>query len=80
MPFSKRFPAKLLLFGEHVLLCGATALAAPVEAYGGIWKYGASQSPYFARMMEFAESEALKSVQGLDVERFKKDLEAGLFF
>ena len=36
-PDARIFPAKLLLFGEHVLLLGATALAAPVTAFGGHW-------------------------------------------
>lgn len=77
---AKRFPAKLLLFGEHVLLCGATALAVPVEAFGGMWKMDGREHPYQARMLEFADSEALKSVQGIDHEQFKRDLAAGLYF
>ncbi|MEM6724534.1 MAG: hypothetical protein AAF598_10880 [Bacteroidota bacterium] len=32
-----RFPAKLLLFGEHALLRGALALAIPFERFGGHW-------------------------------------------
>jgi mevalonate kinase len=34
---TRTFPAKLLLFGEHVLLQGATALAVPVPRFSGQW-------------------------------------------
>ena len=32
------FPAKILLFGEHILLKGATALAAPAPVFSGNWR------------------------------------------
>jgi hypothetical protein len=35
----RSFSAKLLLFGEHVLLLGAPALAVPVAAFGGHWHW-----------------------------------------
>lgn len=35
----KRFPAKVLLFGEHILLRGATALSLPVPRFGGHWAW-----------------------------------------
>lgn len=74
------FPAKLLLFGEHVLLLGATALAIPLTAFGGKWAYGRNRSPYFEKMLSFAGSKTLQDVPGLDVESFEKDLQNGLYF
>jgi mevalonate kinase len=77
---SRNFPAKLLLFGEHVLLLGAPALAVPVPAFGGHWDWSAQMDRHHDRLLQFAGSEALKSLEILDCNQFKSDLEAGLFF
>jgi len=77
---SRNFPAKLLLFGEHVLLLGATALAVPVAAFGGRWAWNQQSDRHHQRLMQFALSEALKSVENIDTERFVSDLGAGLLF
>jgi len=77
---SRIFPAKLLLFGEHVLLLGAPALAVPVKAFSGQWAWQQEQDRHHNRMLQFADSDALKSVGIIDCEQFKSDLEAGLFF
>ncbi len=77
---SRIFPAKLLLFGEHVLLLGATALAVPVAAFGGQWVWGEHFDRHHARLLQFAGSEALQSLDLLDTAQFKRDLEAGLLF
>lgn len=77
------FPAKLLLFGEHVLLCGAAALAVPAPIYGGRWVM--AETAEGARIMqrnlrEFAESELLSSIKTLDIQGFIQDVEQGLYF
>ncbi len=74
------FPAKLLLFGEHVLLLGASALAVPVSAFGGYWAWGTKPAPHYARLLQFAQSEALSSVEIIDSLQFQRELEAGLYF
>lgn len=74
------FSAKLLLFGEHVLLLGATALAVPVAAFGGRWDWSEHRDRHYGRLLQFAQSEVLKSVEVLDTEQFEQDLKAGLFF
>ncbi|MFN0036544.1 MAG: hypothetical protein ACKVUS_15875, partial [Saprospiraceae bacterium] len=76
----RTFPAKLLLFGEHVLLLGASALAVPVPAFGGHWAQGKSSGRHEARLFQFAQSEALRSAGAMDAEQFVLDLGAGLFF
>lgn len=76
----RNFPAKLLLFGEHVLLLGADALAVPVPKWHGEWSWAEGRNRYWARMRDFAASENLKRVQGLDVQRFSEEIEQGLFF
>lgn len=77
---SRNFPAKLLLFGEHVLLLGATALAVPVAAFGGQWAWSEQRDRHHHRLLQFAHSEALESVEIIDTERFVNELEAGLLF
>lgn len=74
------FPAKLLLFGEHVLLLGATALAVPVPAFGGQWAWRKEKDRHHERLLQLARSEALQNLEMLDSEHFERDLGAGLFF
>ena len=74
----RHYPAKLLLFGEHILLNGAPALAVPVPAFSGWWGWSDAVIGKQKRLLEFAQSEALASVQGLDVQAFQHDLEQGL--
>lgn len=77
---TRNFPAKLLLFGEHVLLLGAPALAVPLTAFGGHWARNPSFDRHHARLLQFAESEALNSMKNIDSDQFKRDLESGLIF
>lgn len=78
----KRFPAKVLLFGEHILLRGATALSLPVPRFGGHWawltpeKAGAAQG----RLREFAQSETLRTVPGMDADALALELSRGIWF
>lgn len=74
------FPAKLLLFGEHILLLGAPALAVPVPSFGGCWQWGSGNPRHHARLLQFAQSQALRSAGTIDCGQFEQDLRAGLFF
>jgi len=79
----KNYPAKLLLFGEHVLLLGASALTVPVPAFGAHWEQASPKADIRGlqmRLSEFADSEALRSIPGLNADQLKKDLLYGLFF
>ncbi len=77
------YPAKLLLFGEHVLLLGAPALAVPVPAFSGRWAtegndpQAEKSREALRRLLPVLEN---KHRHVLDVQRFKNDLESGLFF
>ena len=79
-----RYPAKILLFGEHVLLLGATALSVPAPVFGLAPAWKTPQTPpaelFTDKLLRFAESTELRAVGGLDTETFKKDLAAGLYF
>lgn len=79
----RNYPAKLLLFGEHVLLLGASALAVPVPAFSGQWSRDKEHPVDHAHreiVLQFIESKALKSIAGLDITSLKQDIEAGLIF
>lgn len=79
----RRYPAKLLLFGEHILLLGASALAVPVPAFGGQWEQASAKADIRGlqmRLSEFAASDLWEGMPGMDVAQLKKDLLLGLFF
>lgn len=82
----KIFNSKILLFGEHIINKGAKGLAAPVEQYNGMFKFGS------LRMADIAASN--KSLELLanyivyhdqiasqyDTNSFLEDIEKGLYF
>lgn len=79
----RRYPAKLLLFGEHILLLGAPALSVPVPAFGGWWDRRtppAVPDEQARRLRDFAGSQVLKDLRCIDTGAFLSDLAAGLFF
>lgn len=77
----RHYPAKLLLFGEHLLLLGAPALAMPAPVYSGRWQApGAGTQPWAAALQSFAQSQALKSIPALDTDAFERDVRAGWYF
>lgn len=79
----RNYPAKLLLFGEHVLLLGASALAVPVPAFSGQWSWEKEHLVDYAHreiVLQFIDSKALQAIAGLDIKRLKQDIEAGLIF
>lgn len=78
----KTYPAKVLLLGEHIVLHGADALAAPLPLFGGHWAFAEADAK--ARQKELpAWADYLHSHQqeiGLDAAPFRRDLDAGLYF
>lgn len=79
----RNYPAKLLLFGEHVLLLGASALSVPVPTFNGQWEQASPKADIRGlqmRLSEFAASDLWKEMPGMDVAQLKKDLLYGLFF
>lgn len=81
----ERFPAKLLLFGEYTVLKGSDALAIPWNAFTGRWAdSGRSQdaimsSNILTRLADWLGNQADLNTF-LDIERFCKDIEKGLWF
>jgi mevalonate kinase len=82
---SRRYSAKLLLFGEHVLLLGAPALAVPVPAFYGRWKTDRTMPETETPQAKTRRKRLFEFAAALDRAVFKtdallKDLEAGLYF
>jgi mevalonate kinase len=78
----KTYPAKVLLLGEHIVLHGADALAAPLPLFGGHWafseadaKAGQKELPAWADYLHTHQQEI-----GLDTAAFQRDLNVGLYF
>lgn len=79
----RQYPSKLLLFGEHILLIGARALAVPVPAFGGHWAWRSAREipdSWAERLRQFAHSAEVAAVPGLNAPRFQQDLDMGLQF
>jgi mevalonate kinase len=74
----KKFPAKVLLFGEHTILRGSSALAAPLWARHSQWKTGgtAAQQASLVDMAAYLEEHFSEA---FDLTKFRKDLAAGYY-
>lgn len=76
-------PAKILLFGEHIVLQGASALALPWHHFGGAWALAAEDQRPLLQQQLPALLTALKIQEVgwlLDLHRFQVDLNNGLYF
>jgi len=80
LPSDNFFPGKLLLFGEHILLKGARAIATPVPVYFGEWKTCDIHQPP-------AEWQLLKNLiqqfdasLPVDFQSIAHEIEKGLYF
>lgn len=76
----RHYPAKLLLFGEYILLLGARALAVPVHTFQGYWTNRIEGSQAYPSLAAFASSKEVGRVAGLDQQQFQQDVEAGWYF
>jgi mevalonate kinase len=75
-----RFPAKLLLFGEHILLKGAQALAVPVPVFGGHWVFGDLQNPHEQWSQICRVAGSMDPTLPIDIQQFEQDINRGLYF
>ncbi len=79
-------PGKLLLFGEHVVVQGAQALAVPLPDFHGCWDFsGQPALEVTSMLMQWADYLEEKQNSGalscqLDLDRFRGDLYAGMRF
>jgi mevalonate kinase len=77
----RHYPAKLLLFGEHLLLKGATALATPVPKYFGAWAQKASLAAprQWKQLSAIAQNWPANPPLWIDLPRLRADLSDGWF-
>jgi len=87
MTTTKKYPAKLLLFGEYTIIQGSRALAIPLHQYGGQWKQSpnkiADQSLQLGLpiLLSYIQSTKEKNqLQEVDTTAFAKALNNGDFF
>ncbi len=83
----KKYPAKILLFGEHTVIKGSDALAIPFHKFYGKWMYSERTESNAMRQMDLPGlvdylAEKKGSIPGFhpDIEKFKEDLSRGMFF
>lgn len=76
------FLSKLLLFGEHIVIKGARALAIPYAGFQGRWQWAPGDTSLQQSLPAFVEYIRNKPAlaAGLDHMALAKDLSKGLFF
>lgn len=74
------FPAKILLFGEHILLKGATALAAPATAFSGKWQRSTTLPHPIQWEQLKAVYDRLDPALPFDFQQLKSDINDGWHF
>lgn len=75
----KSYPAKVLLFGEYTILSGSGALAIPFEKFSGKWSYADLPAKEHSQkhLYDFIQKH---DCINLDTEKFKTELDKGLWF
>ena len=82
----KIFHSKILLFGEHIINKGAMGLAAPVEHYHGLFKFGELRNRDIAESNKSLELFANyiihhdKISEQYETNQFLEDIDNGLYF
>ncbi|MEO0340943.1 MAG: hypothetical protein AAF242_17245, partial [Bacteroidota bacterium] len=77
-------PAKILLFGEHIVLQGAQALAMPWTQFGGSWDYSSDKGlqrdlPSFLAYLQALEN-AQQLLAPINLTTFSNEIKEGLYF
>lgn len=73
----RRYPAKLLLFGEHLIVRGSQGLAFPVLQFHGHWQYGKMKDTKLERFLEYLEK---LDNPLIELNKFKSEIQKGLYF
>ncbi|MBT8220838.1 MAG: hypothetical protein KJP00_13495 [Bacteroidia bacterium] len=75
-----RYPAKILLFGEHTVLLGGKALARPLYKFFGSWNYKKTEISRALEDFHNYLSKQAELTNYLDLVEFGKEISKGLFF
>lgn len=77
----RKFPAKVLLFGEYTILNGSKALALPFHQVSGAWSFEKNESETSAASRKSLREFHLKKLSSsIDYELLGEDLDKGLWF
>ncbi len=78
----KSYASKLLLFGEHIVIKRARALAIPYPAFSGQWSFGPDDPKLQQNLTAFSTYLRDKKIKGVqfNLPAFDQDLDNGLFF
>lgn len=77
----KKFPAKILLFGEYTILNGSKALAVPFHQVNGLWSFEENDSEISkASRKSLKEFHEKKLSSSINYDLLGEDLEKGLWF
>lgn len=79
---TKRYPSKLLLFGEYAVIAGGEGLAIPYEKFSAQWKVQPQATgPYYSSLLEFHTWLIdIGSQDILDLKKMGEELQSGLDF
>lgn len=79
---SRRYPAKVLLFGEYSVIVGSEALALPVHQFGAEWDFTAVANDshhQLSLLLAYLKSSVFKPSQFLNINGFKDALDQGIY-
>jgi len=76
---TKKYPSKLLLFGEHIVLKGAKALAIPYPKFSGNWAYSNDFSKQ-QNLSAFGDYLQENFISDFHFRSFQRELSKGLYF
>lgn len=77
----RKYPSKLLLFGEYGVLLGLDALAIPFPDFSGrLEKTGDEEDENLKALLQHIQKAIIALPFNVDVERFEKDIRRGLIF
>ncbi|MCB9290298.1 MAG: mevalonate kinase [Lewinellaceae bacterium] len=81
----EKYYAKLLLFGEYTIIKGSHALAMQLKQFSGHWEFAADDEPIRYNLEEFVQYLIRLNGRGelltdMDLRRFERDVNKGLFF
>ncbi len=75
---NRKYPAKLLLFGEYTVLVGSRALAIPVPHWSGEWKSGEKVDAGLTALADYIKKSSFHD--HIDLDTFRNDIADGLRF
>ena len=81
----EQYYAKLLLFGEYIIIRGSQALAMPLQQYSGSWQFAKDDEPPPFNLEEFVQYLMRLKNKGelltdMDLRRFEREVNKGLYF